>query len=352
MDAPLALPGPLEPPTCDDRAVWDVWLSRLELPAVRIADELGLFGRLAAGPASAAAVAAALDLGPRGAAALLAVGAALGFLTQHGGRFGLTAAARHFLLPGSDFYWGAMLHLRQGQVDPLQEALLAALRRDAHPAAAAPADPRPVAGWARGQVDAALARETTARMHAHSFPAALGAARHGDFAGVTRLLDVGGGSGCVLIALAQRHPGLRCTVLELPAVCPVAAAYLTRYGVADRVDTWPADMFVDPWPRGYDAVFLGNILHDWDAPRRAALARKSFAALPPGGRLYLYELLLADTRDGPRPAALFSLAMLLVTYGQQLTLGELETLLGASGFVDVRATQTYGYYSLVSARKP
>jgi hypothetical protein len=56
--------------------------------------------------------------------------------------------------------------------------------------------------------------------------------------------------------------------------------------------------------------------------------------------------------DGPRPAALFSLAMLLNTYGQQLTLGELEVLLGASGFVDVRATQTYGYYSLVSARKP
>jgi O-methyltransferase domain len=111
-------------------------------------------------------------------------------------------------------------------------------------------------------------------------------------------------------------------------------------------------MFADPWPQGYDAVFFSNILHDWDEARRMSLARKSFRILPPGGRLYLHEMLLAETRDGPLPAALFSLAMLIANYGKQLSLTELEGLLEGAGFVDVGATPTYGYYSLVSARKP
>jgi len=45
-------------------------------------------------------------------------------------------------------------------------------------------------------------------------------------------------------------------------------------------------------------------------------------------------MLLADTRDGPLPAAIFSLAMLAGTYGQQFTLGELTGLLGEAGFTD------------------
>jgi acetylserotonin N-methyltransferase len=315
---------------------------------VTVADEIGLFTQLAGGPAPAQEVATRLDLGPRGAEALLAVCAALGFLTQHGGRFGLTDTARHYLLREGDFYWGPMLHRTREAV--LHQDLLQALRRDAHPENEP--DTRGAAGWARGEVDPEQARTTTAAMHAHSFPAALGVARQGDFSGVTRLLDVAGGSGCFPIALALRHPRLRCTVLELPEVCRVAAEYLARYGVSERVDTQGANMFADPWPQGYDAVFFSNIFHDWDEPRRRLLAQKSFRILPPGGRIYLHEMLLAETRDGPLPAALFSLAMLIANYGKQFSLTELQSLLGGAGFVDVQATQTYGYYSLVSARKP
>ncbi len=111
-------------------------------------------------------------------------------------------------------------------------------------------------------------------------------------------------------------------------------------------------MFGDDWPSGYDACFFSNIFHDWDAERCRLLARKAFAALPPGGRIFLHEILLADTRDGPLPAALFSLTMLVGNYGKQRSLAELDALLTSCGFVDVRATHTYAYYSLVEARKP
>ena len=206
--------------------------------------------------------------------------------------------------------------------------------------------------WARGESDPQLARSVTSAMHSHSFPAAFGVARRGDFAGVRRLLDVAGGSGCVCIALALRLPALRCTVLELAPVCALAARYAAEYGVADLVDTHAADMFADPWPAGYDAHFFGNIFHDWGEARRRFLARRSFAALPGGGRIYLHEMLLADTADGPLPAAAFSLNMLFANEGKQFTAPELEALLTTTGFRDLTVTPTSGYYSLVSARKP
>jgi hypothetical protein len=46
----------------------------------------------------------------------------------------------------------------------------------------------------------------------------------------------------------------------------------------------------------------------------------------------------------------FSMLM-LGTEGQQFTLPELKRLLDPAGFTDVRSQHTYGYYSLVSARK-
>ena len=44
--------------------------------------------------------------------------------------------------------------------------------------------------------------------------------------------------------------------------------------------------------------------------------------------------------------------ILLTTDGQQFTSEELEDLLQECGFVDVSVAHSYGYFSLVSARKP
>jgi acetylserotonin N-methyltransferase len=168
---------------------------------------------------------------------------------------------------------------------------------------------------------------------------------------VTRLLDVGGGSGCFAIALALQHPELRCSIMELPAMCEVAMEYVREGGVADRVDTVAVDMFREEWPRGYDAMFFSNVFHDWNFETCEWLAQRSFEAMPSGGRIYLHEMLLDDDGAGPITAASFSMLM-LGTQGQQFTFAELKGLLEAAGFTDVVAKSTYGYYSLVVGRKP
>jgi 3-hydroxy-5-methyl-1-naphthoate 3-O-methyltransferase len=119
------------------------------------------------------------------------------------------------------------------------------------------------------------------------------------------------------------------------------------------VSTLSCNMFEAEWPRGYNAHFFSNIFHDWSEETNLLLARKSFAALPSGGRIMLHEILLNDDQTGPLIAAAFSILMLLGTKGRQYSLPELRTILETAGFVDVAAQRTGGgYYSLVTARKP
>ena len=139
-------------------------------------------------------------------------------------------------------------------------------------------------------------------------------ARHGDFANVHRLLDVGGGgSGCFCIALATRYPGMRMAVMELPPVCQLVQQYVARYGLQGQIEAVAANMFADPWPSGYDGIFFGNVFHDWDRASCLQLATRSVAALPPGGRIFLHEMVLNDTKDGPLVAVAFSMEMLALT---------------------------------------
>jgi acetylserotonin N-methyltransferase len=204
--------------------------------------------------------------------------------------------------------------------------------------------------WASGQLDMERARRVAAAMQSHSLPAAIALARNGGFEGVRRLLDVGAGSGCFAIALAQQHPELSVSIMELPAMCQVAQEYIDAAGATGRVDTVAVDMFREPWPRGYDAMFFSNVFHDWNFETCRWLAERASEALEPGGRIYLHEMLLDDDGGGPVTTVSFSMLM-LGTQGQQFTLPELRGLLEPAGFRDIEARPTYGYYSLVTGRK-
>jgi acetylserotonin N-methyltransferase len=346
-----------ELPASEDRAIWDIWLSMYRLPAMAVADELGVFAALDSAPATAPEVAQRLGFNRRGTDVLLSMLTALGLVVSRDGRHELADVTRTYLLPASPYYWGPLLRTL-GVLPQHHAALIEALRAAEDRAApletaahneAAPSDA--AGAWQSGQIDRAQAEVLTRLMHCHSLPASVGVARNGILRGVSRLLDVGGGSGCFSIAIAQQFPSVRCTVLELPAVCDVARRYIADGGVADRVDTISIDMFREAWPRGYDGMFFSNIFHDWNAETNRFLARRAYDALEPGGRIFLHEQLLAEDGSGPVTTAAFSMLMLLGTNGRQYTFSELEQILSSAGFIDVDSRATYGYYSVVSGRR-
>jgi acetylserotonin N-methyltransferase len=287
---------------------------------------------------------------------LLRLLGALGLLTQRSGRYHLTDEARVYLVRSGSFYWGPML--RVGVSDWHRTTLLAKLRKKGSDRATGPEGTPEVSGegrvsdnWAAGNVSIEQARGIASRMHSHSLTAAIGAARNYDFTGIRRVLDVGGGSGCFMIAMAQKHAHLRCTIMELPAMCEAARDYIKTGEVSDSVDTVAVDMFRQSWPKGYDALFFSNIWHDWNFQTCRWLAARAFEVLPAGGRIMLHEMLLDDDGAGPLTAASFSMMMLLGTQGQQFTFGELKEILESAGFAGVESKQTSVYYSIVTGYK-
>jgi hypothetical protein len=340
-------------PGCDDKPVWDLWLSAYHLPAVSVADELKLFDTIAGTPGSATELASRTGCSERGLSILLPLLTALGFLVQRSSGYHLSPVARQYLLHDSPYYWGGLLS-RIGTGLPQHRNLLELLRGvgDGVGISSAPGQKKPSDVWESGQLGLKQARQIATFMHSHSAAAAASAARNEDFKGVTRLLDVGGGSGCFAIALAQHHPDMRCSIMDLPAMCQVAQGYIDAAGAADSVDTVDVDMFRGEWPRGYDAVFFSNVFHDWSFSTCAQLAAKAFNILPSGGRIYLHEMLLDDDGAGPLAATAFSLVMLLGTQGQQFTFARLRDLLQGAGFGDIRVDANFAYHSLVCGIKP
>jgi hypothetical protein len=336
------------PATTDDRLIWDTWLSMYRLPIMTVADEVGTLAALSAQSLTVAELASQLSVPGRALGIHLGLLAALGFVERHDGRWRATAATRMWLHPEAPGYQGPLLHgFRQSQ--PLHAQLLATLR----PEVKAEAHISSAAEWERGELSPARAQALTAYMNAHSVAAAKAVGVQPLFSEVHNLLDVGGGSAIFSIEVAKAQPTLRATVMEIATVCAEADRYISAAGQAARVRTQSVNMFTQAWPTGHDAHFLSNILHDWSDETCRILVKKSFEALPSGGRIVLHEMLMNDDGCGPLPAAAFSMMMLLGTRGRQYSVPELRGFLEAAGFTGTEAFSTGGgYYSLVVARKP
>lgn len=339
------LPEPL-----DDRAIWNTWLGIFHYPSLMAADHIGLFPFLEKQPSTVDEVCRGLNMGLRSAEALLKLMACLGFLEFRESRYCLTPVATQYLLPESPYYWGGFFSYHRDK-SPLYTEAIEAIESDRTQGTRT--DRSLVAEWKSGALDKERARRFTAAMHSHTFALVSALAKTKPLPGNQKFLDVAGGSGCAAIAFALANPGLKATVLELPTVCEIVREdYLPSFGLSDRIDTLALNMFLEDWPKGYSIAFLSNILHDWEMAQCRILLKQAFNALPPGGQVWIHELLSADNQPGPLSAASFSFTMLLRTQGKQYSFHELGSLLTEVGFKQLEMEKGLGHYSLVTGVKP
>lgn len=151
------------------------------------------------------------------------------------------------------------------------------------------------------------------------------------------LLDVGGGLGAFSVAFCRRYPRLSATVVEYPRIARLARRSIGGVGPAKRVRVIGLDFRRRTLPRGFDIVFLSNVLHAYGAAENRSLLRKIHACLKPGGRLILRDVFMRRDRTGPEWAALFSVSLLLHTpRGRCYTLDEIAGWLRECGFARLR----------------
>lgn len=331
----------------DDRRIYDAYIAGRQSAAIAVAVRIGLFELLEqAGALTEDAIRQRLGHHARPLRALLVSLRALGLLEGDGAQgYRLSADASDYLVRGKPGWLGGLIDL---EIDSFlsPRALLTALE-SGKPTVYGEIDP-----WEAHLTDPARARAFTQAMHSISERPAAGLAEVIDFSAVKRLLDAGGGSGALSLAIAAAWPEIRCVVYDLPVVCPIAREYAAAAGLSDRVTAEPGDLFADAYPTGFDAVLFSQILHDWPPEKDAAMLRKAHAALPPGGLILIHEKLVDDDGSGPLANALVNLDMALWTEGQQFTESQLREMLERAGFHAVERRATAGYWSVVTARKP
>ncbi|HZE21524.1 MAG TPA: methyltransferase, partial [Desulfobaccales bacterium] len=153
-----------------------------------------------------------------------------------------------------------------------------------------------------------------------------------DLTGVRRLLDLGGGPATYAITFAQAHPGLRATVFDLPLPIEIAKENITKNGLTDRVDTLTGNFLQDDIGRGYDFIWVSQILHSHTDEQCKFIIGKAAAALNPGGTLAIQDFYLNPDGASPPGAAMFGVHMLAVTpRGRAYTYGEVAEWMKEAG---------------------
>lgn len=293
--------------------------------------EFRLFDHLSPRPLTREALKNSLGLQERPFVVLTTALRAMGLLAVDRDLWRLTALADEHLLIGGPFFVGDYVSLA-AQSPGVQE-MIARLRSN-KPAGA---DNDQGAAFifkegSQSQMEAeASARFLTLALAGRAKNVAPHLAARLDLTGVDKLLDLGGGTGIYSIALVQKNPQLRAVVLDRPEVLKVAAEMAGEYGVADRVELVPGDMFTAELPRDCQAMLVSNILHDWDVRENLALIHRCAQALPAGGRLLIHDVFLNDELDGPLPIALYSAALFTLTEGRAYSAAEYRSWLIAAG---------------------
>ncbi len=277
---------------------------------------------------------------------------AMGLLQQQGALLQLTEVAKDHLLPGrpgdvSDYIG---LAAQSPGVIEMVERL-----RTNRPANAEAKDGG-AAFIYRDGLESAMEQEATAR---HFTLALAGRAKNVapvladklPLPDARRVLDVAGGTGIYSIALLQRNPSLTAVVFDRPEVLKITREFAEQYGVADRLECQPGDMFVDPLPTDCDVILLSNVLHDWDVPQCQQLVARCADVLPAGGKLWIHDVFLSDDLAGPLPIALYSAALFTLTEGRAYSAAEYRGWLSAAGLSPGPLTPTLIHCGVLEAVK-
>jgi len=152
------------------------------------------------------------------------------------------------------------------------------------------------------------------------------------FDGVSKLMDVGGGTGAFLSAVGQAHAKPDLVLFDLPPVVPAATARFASAGLSARTEVIPGSFREGPLPQGADAISLVRVLYDHADATVSDLLAKCFAALPSGGRLVISEPMRGERQPSRAGDVYFALYTLAMETGRARSRDEIAKLCADAGF--------------------
>jgi ubiquinone/menaquinone biosynthesis C-methylase UbiE len=142
-------------------------------------------------------------------------------------------------------------------------------------------------------------------------------ARAGDiFARHRRILDIGGNTGELAIAIAEQYPEARITVFDFPDVAVRAQQRFHELGLADRIDTVGGNVLHDEFPEGYDCIVFSHFLDIFSPKKVRDLLGRAYRSLPSGGTVCVFGLVVDDDETGPLTHCVLSAYFLALADGE------------------------------------
>jgi 2-polyprenyl-3-methyl-5-hydroxy-6-metoxy-1,4-benzoquinol methylase len=292
--------------------------------AMKAAVELEIFTAIAEGNTTAATIAKRCRAAERGVRTLCDFLTIHGFVTKEGARYGLAPDSALFLDRNSpEYIGGAIEFLLTTRLRECHARLTEAVRRGGCALGEGTLEPENP-DWVK------FAQAMMPLMH---MPAEIMAAELRKSGEAQKVLDIAAGHGIFGISVAKQNPAAHIYAADWKNVLEVARKNAQAMGVADRYHLLPGSAFETDFGGDYDLVLITNFLHHFDPPTCTSFMRKVHAALKPGGRAAIAELVPNPDRVTPPTAAAFSMMMLVTTpAGDAYTFAELESISKSAGF--------------------
>ena len=262
-----------------------------------VAVEVGLFEKLARGPATLEEMSQRTGIPLRTLRITADAMVALGFIKRQGEQYNNSPLAASFLAGTgqSDLrpflrFWNRISYLRHARLED-------AIRTD-----------EIVFKTALNEQEQTLYSEGVEAVTAgtaNALPEKYDFGRH------QSLLDLGGGTGSFLLAILRRFDKLRCTLYDQPAVTAATRLRFEQTPYGSRVQIVEADFFEDPIPKGHDVILVENIIHCFPADRVLELLNRARSAASVAARLLLVDFWTNATHTEPAFAALMAAEFLL-----------------------------------------
>jgi hypothetical protein len=162
-------------------------------------------------------------------------------------------------------------------------------------------------------------------------------------------VDVGGGTGALLIGILQANPHLWGIVFDRPDAAQGAQKHIAETALGDRCQAVGGDFFREV-PRGGEAYILKHVIHDWNDERAATILGDCHHAMGGDGRLLVIEGVYPPRIQQSQQsygAAANDVNMLVATGGRQRSEAEFRSLYQAAGFKLGRIVRTLAPVSVI-----
>jgi 3-hydroxy-5-methyl-1-naphthoate 3-O-methyltransferase len=304
------------------------------------AERLQLFRLLHGKALPPAGVAKRLELSFQAAEQLLIALSSLGLLRKHDSAYSNTVLAEKYFIKERSINWTRQYSKESEELFQTFSSLESILKlKRTGPLSPVKKKPDYVKMMEK---DPVRARDFTLMLYHYHQKEAFRLAEVVDLRSYHALLDVGGGSGVMSIALVKKNPHLRACVLDIQPVCGVARKIIKSEGLSRKISVFPGDMYKD-FPQGYDVIMFCDL-----GPINDCLINMAHESLPAGGLLLIVDRFVFE--DGTRPLETALYRLIVPTSGME-TRKDITGALKTAGFGQIRHRVVHKEVGVISAQK-